>query len=227
MITDNLILLQEYHTPQNETRQNEYLKCLKRNIKNQYIKKIEIFIQADTKHPIESSKINYNIVSERPTFQDLFYFCNKTYSDQMCMISNADIMFDNTLGVINQDNMKNKFIALTRRKERGGKEVPFARGGWSQDTWIFKSPVKIEDANFTMGIMGCDNRIAYLAHKSGMLVTNPSDQIRAKHLHQSEYRTISKDDECRVLGQYLYVHPNNNINKPSIHEIIDDYIKKT
>lgn len=220
--TDNLILLQEYHTPQNEARQNEYLKCLETNIKNKYIKKIEIFIEPDTKPPIESSKINYNIVSDRPTFQDLFYFCNKTYPDQICMISNADIMFDNTLSFINQDNMKNKFIALTRRDHRG-KEEPFASGGWCQDTWIFKCPVKIKGANFTMGIRGCDNRIAYLAHKSGMLVTNPSDQIKARHIHQSEYRTKIRCDAPIVLGRHLWVHPNNNINKPSILKICKRY----
>lgn len=220
----NLILLQEYYTSQNEARRDEYLKCLETNIKNKYIKKIEIFIEPDTKPPIESSKINYNIVSDRPTFQDLFYFCNKTYPDQICMISNADIMFDNTLGVIKKDDMKNKFIALTRRAERNGKEVRFARGGWSQDTWIFNSPVKIEGANFTMGRQGCDNRIAYLAHESGMLVTNPSDQIRAKHLHKSQHR--NRDDSSKVWGLYLYVQPNNNINSISIRKVIDNHVKK-
>jgi hypothetical protein len=212
---NNLILLIEYHVPQNKARHDEYLECLKKNIKNQYISKIEIFIEADTKPPIESSKINYNIVSVRPTFQNLFYFCNKTYPDQICIISNSDIIFDNTLGVLNQDNMKNKFLALSRRDDSDS----VVGGHYSQDVWVFKSPVKIESANFRMGILGCDNRISYLASKSGMMVTNPAYQIRAKHLHKSQYRTAER--ESIIPGPYLFVVPNNDINKRSIKRIIN------
>jgi hypothetical protein len=220
----NIVLITEYHVPKDPQRHREYLHCLKQNITNQHIKKIELFVESDTKArfsgPFSSAKLNYNIKPSRPTFQDLFNFCNRSYPDQICMIANADITFDDTLGDINCDNIQGKFLALSRWEDPPDAQRPYrirpfgGKGGWSHDTWIFKTPVEIKHADFPMGKCGCDHAIAYLAHESGMLVTNPCWQIITHHKHRTGYRTKSARWPSQP-GPYLYVSGNKDINTPS------------
>jgi len=46
----------------------------------------------------------------------------------------------------------------------------------------------VEGANFTQGVPGCDNKIAYLLQEAGYVVTNPSTTIKTYHLHLSGIR---------------------------------------
>ena len=214
-----MILLSEYFIPSNEERHREYLYCIESNSKNPNIEIIELFIESDNdKLPFESNKVNYNFVNERPTFSYLFEFCNEKYKGEICIISNLDIIFDQTLKHINNSNISNKFITLNRYDiKEDGKLYPFRHNiGDSQDCWIFKSPININGADFTMGRLGCDNKIAYLAYESGMNVINPRGQIITRHLHNVEFRTISEDSENTVWGMHLLVLASKDINTPSL-----------
>jgi len=208
-----LNLLIEYFKPTNKERHQEYLTCLKENIKNTYISKIHIFTQGETPE-LESDKISIIKSDNRPTYKDFFEYCNNNLNDEICIVSNSDIIFDNSLGFINPDNIKGKFLALSRWDYNADKikhyDIPY-----SQDSWIFKSPVNIPNCKFKLGTLGCDNRITYLAMKSGLIVTNPSKKIITKHLHTSDYRTVSRDVKETIKGMYLLVDSNDSIDTPS------------
>ena len=99
----------------------------------------------------ENSFLKINIIDGRPTFSEIFKMC----SDDINIVANADIYFDETINFVNglQDN---EVMCLTRWEN--GKL--FNRRD-SQDAWIFKGRPDVK-ADFTMGTAGCDNVLAHL-----------------------------------------------------------------
>ena len=218
-------LLIEYFTSPNINRDSEYKTCTNENIKNLLIERIYIFISDDSKLDIQSDKIEIVKIDKRPTFKFLFEFCNTNLSNQICIIANTDIFFDETLSKLKESNLEMTFLALTRwdlvfnenkwfvqfynHPFRGG---PATTGMLSQDSWIFKSPITVDGrSDFMMGKPGCDNRIVQVLHELGYNVKNPSMQIITKHLHVSNHRTYNHTD--MVLGPYLLVQPTNDITQ--------------
>jgi len=231
-----MILLIEYFTSSNTNRDFEYKACIKENVNCETIDKIVIFISDEiSKLDFESEKIEIVYLKERPTFKYLFEYCNNNYPEEICIIGNTDIIFDKSLGNLVNYNLENQFLALTRwdlftenkqwymRFFNG----PYRDNNWtmgmlSQDSWIFKTPIKIDDrSNFLMGKPGCDNRIVQLYHELGYNVKNPSRKIITKHLHTSNYRTYNHTDI--VFGPYLLVEPTDDLEKESWKQIIKHF----
>ncbi len=228
-------LLIEYFKSTNKNRDIEYKTCISENTKNSIIERIIIFISDDSQLDIESDKITIIRMDNRPTFNYLFQYCNENLNGDICIISNTDIFFDDTLSILKSVDISNDFISLTRwdlifKDEkwyiefynhlfRGG---PATTGMLSQDSWIFKSPIKIDSrSSFLMGKPGCDNRIVQIYHENGYNVKNPSMQIISKHLHISNYRTYNHTD--MIIGPYLLVQPTNNINIDSQKQTIPNF----
>ena len=63
---------------------------------------------------------------------------------------------------------------------------------YSQDAWIFVPPLPRLVSDFNLGKLGCDNRLAYEAERVGLIVSNPSRSVRARHLHQSAVRRYTR-----------------------------------
>ena len=228
-------LLIEYFLSSNHTRDAEYKACINENIKNELIDEIFVFISDNSILDIQSQKLRIINLSERPTFKYLFEYCNNNLNGQICIIANTDIFFDNSLSYLLNSNLEKTFISLTRwdlffdqnqwqaqfynHLFRGG---PATTGMLSQDSWIFLSPIKIDDrTNFLMGKPGCDNRIIQILHENGYNVKNPSMRIITKHLHISNYRTYNNTD--MVLGPYLLVEPTDSLEKESQKQTIKHF----
>lgn len=152
----------------------------------------------------------------RPTFKDFFNAINKvTEPTDINIIANSDIYFE----YINSDNFirltHNDCLALSRWDvQPDGSAVHYNNSG-SQDTWIFRGAIKmVEGANFTQGIPGCENKLAYLLQQAGYTVTNPSLSIKTYHLHNSGIRYYDKDSKGRQLPNrriYRLPHPRTNV----------------
>lgn len=228
-------LLIEYFLSSNYTRDSEYKACINENLKNELIDEIFVFISDNSILDIQSQKLRIINLSERPTFKYLFDYCNNNLNGQICIIANTDIFFDNSLSHLLNSNLENTFISLTRwdlffdqnqwqaqfynHPFRGG---PATTGMLSQDSWIFRSPIKTDDrTNFLMGKPGCDNRIIQILHENGYNVKNPSMKIITKHLHISNYRTYNNTD--MVLGPYLLVEPTDSLEKESQKQTIKHF----
>jgi hypothetical protein len=219
-----MILLTEYYKSQNSERDKEYLTCINQNINNTSIKKVIIFISDDSELSIIHEKIQIVKDVKRPSFLDLFDYCNKNLQDEICIISNTDIFFDDTLNNLKDFNFENQFISLTRWDLLfdGSKwsirfyDFPW-NNGWttamfSQDSWLFKSPIKTDNRlDFLMGKPGCDNRISQIIHELGYNVSNPSKKIITKHLHQSNIRTYTHQET--ILGPYLLIKPTEKLDE--------------
>jgi hypothetical protein len=74
------------------------------------------------------------------------------------------------------------------------------KGSYTQDVWAFQAPFEVDEkeADFTMGYMGCEHKIASIARKAGYRVVNPSKSIKATHWHDSEHRTYDTDSRFDV-----------------------------
>jgi hypothetical protein len=165
----------------------------------QYYKKI-VQIEIDMKL---SNKLKYS---------DAISFINNNLKDEICILSNSDIYFDETLSKINDKNIKDNFFALLRydEQEDGSKKI-FTRYDIprddSQDCWIFNSPLNIDldKLNFSFRTLGCDSIFATIVHQSNINVSNPSYDIIITHLHKTEFRTYNVDD--RIHGKYCLIKP--------------------
>ena len=219
-------LLIEYFKSDDYQRHSEYLTCIHENLENQYIKKMYIFISDDSELYFKSEKIEIVKLKERPTYKDLFEFCNENLKDEICIISNADILFDDTLSHIENANLDNIFVALTRWEifceNREWCVAPYNNSS-SQDVWMFKSPIiTTAEMKFTMGKPRCDNKIAKIMSDNGYDVRNPANQIVTSHFHMSGYRTYDWKDVA-ASGPYLCLVPNNHINKKTEYIEIDGF----
>jgi len=195
--TVNLYLCNLYETlPDN--RKAELMECHRINCENPLITKIYNFGNVPYDHP----KVVNIPVDTRPTYQDLIDKANETDSDYH-VLTNSDLYYDNTLNWLEYIDFDNLMLALCRWNIIGN-QVKFEAYKWSQGTWIFKGKINATGCNYELGIPGCENAFALDVNKQGYSVKNPSVDIRAYHLHASNFRTYTQADRIHGNG-YLEV----------------------
>jgi hypothetical protein len=204
-----------YYRDGNPERQKELDKCLELNIKNPQIDSITLLIDNKKAYDyadkyLESDKIFIMRVGSRPTYEDFFNMANKwARQDDIHIIANSDIFFNESLSLLDAVDMNGNCIALTRYDvlslETGG--VKFNGNIGSQDVWIFKGTIRpIHGSNFQMGKRGCDNRIAYLIDKAGYKTYNPCRDLISYHLHLSGIRNYEPEGPKDLIpGPYKYI----------------------
>lgn len=227
-----MILITTYYIPNNKERSNEIIFCLQKNLDNNLIKKIILlndkiydlnFINDKNNKICQVSlKDLYNIseTNFKLKFNDAIKYINENLKNEVCILANSDIFFNETLNHINRFNLTGKMFALLRYEYSDMKLF----SEWneprrdSQDTWIFISPLKINYnlIDFSFGTPGCDNMFASIIERETILtVTNPCYTIETIHVHSSEFRTYTETN--RLHGKYLYLSPSN-INNNSKQE---------
>lgn len=214
-----MILITTYYKSNNENRNSEIDKCLLKNSENNYIEKIYLLNnQTYNLDFINNNKIVQIIINTgkdyKLKYNDAIKFINENLSNNICILSNSDIYFDDTLSKITDSVINNKLFALLRYDEdiNGNKKIfewyNMARND-TQDSWIFKSPLKVDldKLNFSLGTLGCDSIFASILYDTGITITNPSYDIVTTHVHLSEHRSYNVDD--RIHGKYCLVKPCN------------------
>lgn len=209
----SITLYTSYYNEVSENRRHEILECLKKNAQNQFIKRIVILNEADSLQQINESKIEEIFITQRPTYNDFIKEINQNRApDQISIIANSDIYFDNQIELLLQICEENSCIALSRWELlHCGKSKLYNRGD-SQDTWIFKGEIKSTlKADFPMGVPRCDNRLAYELNKAGYRVINPSYSLKSYHLHHREKEIIycEEDNQHKIAPPYRYLNPHN------------------
>ena len=146
---------------------------------------------------------------DRLSYRFFFDKINKlTTKDDINIIANADIYFDETIQIAESMN-PNQCLALSRWDILQNNTPSFFHREDSQDVWIYKGPIRSNlFATFPLGFCGCDNRLAYEMNKAGYLVSNPSLSIKTYHKHASQIRNyIMRDKRFIVPGPYMKVDP--------------------
>ena len=182
----------EYYQDSCPLRQAEIDECISNNIKNEFIHKIIIFCEFDISR-FSDKKIVHIPFTERLTYE-AFFKETANYPNDTNILSNTDIFFDETIQLAGKIK-ENECYALLRYNVQADGSLYLMGGGSrdSQDCWIFKGTVKtVKDCNFTLGVAGCDNRIAFLIHEAGYEITNTCHSIKAYHLHITNKRNYDR-----------------------------------
>lgn len=204
-------LLIQYFKSSVPAREQEYLVCLNENVKNRFIQKIHVFLEYNVEPPLDHPKIEYVDFNKRCTYDDFFNYSRKNLNGQNCIVSNSDIIFDETLIHFTDFDLTKYFICLTRWNITENDGLRYYNEPCSQDCWIFKSPLPEKFVcPLHLGTAGCDNFVAFCATKAGLITNNPSLLIKTKHLHLVNHRTYRPEDRPRGIAEHLY--PTNSLN---------------
>ena len=228
-----MILITTFYLPKDEEREKEIHKCLKINCDNPFIEKIILLNDKIYDLPIKENhqKIQQVIISNSPNyklrFDDAINYINnsKQCVGKICILSNSDIYFNETLAKINNTISNNVFALLRYDEDVSGKLTLYSENNKprnnSQDCWIFKSPLKVNTnlLNFEFGTLGCDNVFANIIYNSGIYISNPCYSIQSIHVHNSNYRTYN--EHSRLTKNYCNLEPCNLKEMPNI--IITDW----
>lgn len=210
-------LLTNFYPEPYDARRGELRECLRRNLDLEQIGAVHLFVEdgltpeaalascADLGHP----KVTLVPSAGRATFNRYFAYANAHLVGQTVALANADIYFDRSLSALDDCRRRRKLhqlmICLARWDVQPDGTSKLYDVDFSQDAWIFRPPVRIQNCGFTPGIPGCENRIAWEAQHAGLKVENCARTLRAHHLHLTGLRRWTMAQ--RLRGPGLHVRP--------------------
>jgi hypothetical protein len=231
----------------------ELLFCLKKNCLNDYISTVNILYENPDKNNflydiiikiIDTESFNFHKkikiinVIQRPTYNELFDYCNKNIIGTS-IIANSDIIYDITLNKL--IHLKNdELISLSRYnkydnefkiiylKDFGNKVNIF-----SQDSCIFISPMKYNiDSFMFLGTMFCDSFLNYKLKESNYKCYNLYEEIITYHIQNDlSLSEIINKDQKKIDREWMKVYDKiNRSTKNFIYGLrkntIEDFISK-
>jgi spore maturation protein CgeB len=227
-----------YYVDKDEDRNKELVECYRKNVSGDQIDKVYLIVDSKTDlggiYAVESgaAKVKTIKLERRPTFLDFYSYIN-IYSgdDDINIIANSDIYFDETLDIVDKLDMTMKCFALSRWDvlANGATQLHMHRD--SQDVWIFKGKItKYINGWFGLGLRGVDNRILHEIREAGYTVINPSKLIKTYHLHNSGTRNYSITDESDLIPPpYDFAEPSGTEglfpHKRILHIALNDFGK--
>jgi hypothetical protein len=180
-----MILLTSFY-PTTPEREAELVLCIEHNAAQACFSEIVLICERSARTKFQHPKLKAVDVTNRPTYGTFFDYANANYADQIVVVSNTDVMYNDTLLQFNSlhpDRWNNRLYAVTRTNEDGK-----LQNCGSQDTWVFKAPLPAFDWNLVVGIVGCDSFLAQKAVEAGVQVQNPALSIRCLHRHRVPVR---------------------------------------
>ena len=202
----------------NKNRVNELLECLKQNSSLPCIEKIIYFLERSSNDSNfynilnENPKVDLQIIDHRPMVKEMIDYVNENYKDRVCILTNSDIYYTDSILRLKRVDFSKCNIALTRYNilehtmatsgdtypgfiidYNGIKLKTMWDNGLSADSWLFKLPLNMEkmDMEFPLGTLQCDGYIHTQLKKDKPLF-NPVHTIISIHLHKSwDHRSYS------------------------------------
>lgn len=210
-----------WYNESNDARRAELLEALNRTLFCSNIDKV-ILLCENCKPPFTHEKLVSIALDERPTYSLFFKIMNDIGDfEDIVVMGNTDIYPSNDISKLQQLGRDQAFAFSRWDLESTSNEARLFNRKDSQDVWAFRHPIKInKDADFGLGIPGCDNRIAKVISEHGYELVNPSKSIRFFHLHETGVRNykVGKD---RVTGDYALADPvylkEENLYKSILH----------
>ena len=210
----NIHLYTIFYNEKDSLRKQELIRCVLLNAKNPFVGALTVLNEGDALAAFAPGKIWDVHINKRPTYRVFFDLINKkTQPDDINIIANTDIYFDENIEVLKYIDLTNTCLALSRWDINGnGKPILYNHND-SQDVWIFKGEIKEVKGDFPLGVPRCDNRILNELINAGYKVTNPAYSIKAYHLHMG-YRVeyTENDNKAKIAPPYRYLYPDNQFN---------------
>lgn len=228
------ILITTLHTSCDPRRATEFIACLKANLAHPAINAVKVLLETKSDgdygllKDIQHEKLEIITTDKRPFFSDLFKIANQCGDNQVAIICNGDIYFDEDSNLERAHEIDSRqFWTISRYNEhKSEKWVLHHRAAeGSHDAWIFRTPIRQFPADYHLGILGCDAIIAQRAVEAGLLVANPCLTILLRHLHRYNIRNNTLDKKSRSywdeqdylkLGIGAYCAPPATLESPVI-----------
>lgn len=197
----NILVISLYNET-NPLRKSEYEIALQSNLQSGLFEKIIVFYDVTfgfdhtiliyAKNPI----IQFVIIQSRPSFFELFDYTNKITNQigNLAVISNADIIHTKDLNKLDNFNMDQRLITLTRWDFIDEQTIkPRMQNNKimesSNDTWIFRIPMDIkmfdndEFKKIKIGNWNSDGAIKYFSKENNIEINNFCLEIKNLHIH--------------------------------------------
>lgn len=206
-------LFTTYYRSPNVLRDAENRECIIRNLANPLFDEVHVLLDeglAELEFVEDSPRLIQVALGQRPKFSDLFSYINqRSAPDDINVLANTDIYFEDDLRFVESIRLRGVVLALSRWDvQADGSAVLFNRFN-SQDSWVFKGPVRGVRGDYFIGTLGCDNRLVHEFRTAGYRVLNPSFTVKSFHLHQSMIRPyLAGQGPPAVSGPYSYAVPD-------------------
>jgi len=167
---------------------------------------IEFCKRVNSKSDIFSHVVLVDGDARRWTIGQLFDICHAEFKDEICVVANSDIVFDESILAAKECLKECNLLALTRWEN---KMTPRMLGHYddglffsgTQDSWIFVGgSIPAVDIEIPMGHVACDNVLVGWAVKKGVVIADPAIDLRTYHVHAEE----SRPEREIVFGYYGY-----------------------
>lgn len=223
----NPILLTTLYDVKNDYHFNEIKQTIIANCENKYIKKVIVFFEKYDKDNekykfLLRDKIEIINTSSHQSYKLLFNYANTILVGEYIIISNTDILFDNTINRIHEINFHNKLVcALTRwEKKHPNNEYYMTlqrnkKVAWSFDSYIFKSPIECNTAtlDIKVGVAGCDTLLLKrLSYDNFIEIINPCIDIKTYHIDAPRGDRESSDNSYWQTIDYPAPWNKKNFN---------------
>jgi hypothetical protein len=224
-----LIFITTLYTPCDPDRAAEYMSCLQSNLAHPAIDQVKVLLETPSDNDfgflqaIDHPKLEVIPIRKRPFFSDAFSLANQSGDNQIAVICNGDIYFDQNSQLERAQAVGvNELWTISRYEEEPGDQwrlFELAAEG-SHDCWIFRTPLRSFQSDYHLGILGCDEILSQRAVESGFSVSNPCLTIQCRHLHRTNIRnnTLDRkslsywhDDEYMKLGKQTYCAPPSTV----------------
>lgn len=202
----SLHVILQYVNDARPERQAEYDECVRRNIDNPHVAAVHNLRDENVSVPdpfAHHPKFHQHELGRWMTFADAFAFANSQLANEACAVINLDIFLDSNSPWDEAVRLLDQKLiwCLTRTEfdpEDPTKPSPamqFAAGANSQDAWIFRAPIEIQNCDFGVGTLGCDNAIAHRFKQSGFVPINAATRFRIYHIDRCRRRTEENQHE--------------------------------
>jgi len=186
-----LQLIVQYYQEPRPDRKHELDYCLRRNLADSRIASVHD-LQAAVAPPEDiRTHAKYRQVpwGEWLTFAEAFRYANERLAGQYVALANLDVFLSAEFPVGMLTTMSPHVVLALARWEYDAKseamwlDPTFARFDMavSQDMWVFKSPIQVQNCDFKLGTLGCDHAIAHRLHVSGYIPVNDCQRFRICH----------------------------------------------
>jgi len=178
----NVIL--QYCNHPNPERQKELDYCVLKNLNNSYVEFVHNLVENKTNVPSEIKnhpKYKEYSCNHWLKYKDIFDYSNKYLQGKLTVTCNLDIFLDQYYSEwdkIGELIDKGIVYCLSRYEYLGDgkakKDEKLENYGFAttQDAWVWRSPITINDCDFEIGMLGCDNAIADRIKNSGKVPFN-------------------------------------------------------
>ena len=206
----NINLYVSYYKDKINERNLELEQCLLGNLTNAAVD--NVYLLAENTPPKRfrtNSKVTV-IPHKRPTFTNFFNIVNDTTgAKDLNIVVNSDIYLPDNIADIHPHVSMDTVACMSRWELQSDGSLVQARGprGDSQDAWMWRGKIReVDYSDFNLGVLGCDNRIAWEFMNVGYRLINPCETFKITHVHNSKVRNYRYNDlNDKVSGPYQFV----------------------